>query len=49
MRYSTEPRDPREPRFLSFPKIMGAHLINKYCQKLLDSARKSTKDAIRNA
>ena len=33
--------------FLSFPKNMGKNLSNIYGQKLLDSAKKSTTDAIR--
>ena len=32
-------------RFLSFAKNMGKSLSNKYGQKLLDSAKKSTTDA----
>ena len=32
--------------FLSFTKNMGTHLSNKYSQKLLDTAKKSTTDAI---
>ena len=36
-------------RFLSFDKNMGKHLSNKYRQKPLDSARKSTTDAIKTA
>ena len=35
--------------FLSFPKNMGKNLSNKYGQKLLDSAKKSTIDAIKTA
>ena len=35
--------------FLSFAKNMGKGLSNKYGQKLLDSARKSTTDAIKKA
>ena len=35
--------------FLSFAKIMGKSLSNKYSQKLLDSAKKSTTDAIKTA
>ena len=53
MRYSIEPRDVKGYRFLSFAKNMGRHankiaksLSNKYSQKLLDSAKKSTTDAI---
>ena len=34
--------------FLSFAKNMGKNLSNKYCQKLLDSTKKSTTDAIKN-
>ena len=32
-----------------FPKNMGKNLSNKYCGKLLDSAKKSTTDAIKTA
>ena len=52
MRYSIEPRDRIYAKgygFLSFAKNMGAHLSNKYGQKLLDGAKKSTTDAIRTA
>ena len=35
--------------FLSFAKNMGKSLSNKYGQKLLDSAKKSTTDAIKTA
>ena len=48
MRYSIEPRDiiyVKGYRFLSFAKNMG----NKYGQKLLDSAKKSTADAKKTA
>ena len=34
---------------MSFPRILGENLSNEYCQKLLDSARKSTTDAIKTA
>ena len=50
MRYSTEPRDRiyvKVYRFLSFAKNMDKRLSNKYGQKLLDSAKKSTRDAIK--
>ena len=50
MRYSTEPRDGiyvKGHGLLSFPKNMGKNLNNKYGQKLLDSAKKSTTDAIK--
>ena len=52
MRYSIEPRDRIYVKgygFLSFAKNMGTHLSNKYGQKLLDSAKKSTTDAIKTA
>ena len=50
MRYSTEPRDRIYVKgygFLSFAKNMGKILSNKYSQKHLDSAKKSTTDAIK--
>ena len=34
---------------MSFTKNIGRHLSNKYGQKLLDSAKKSTTDAIKTA
>ena len=52
MRYSVEPRDRTYVKgygFLSFAKNMGKHLSNKYGAKLLDSAKKSTTDAIKTA
>ena len=52
MRYSIEPRDRicvKGYGFLSFAKNMGKRLSNNYGQKLLDSARKSTEDAIKTA
>ena len=52
MRYSIKPRDRiyvKAYGFLSFAKNMGTHLSNKYGQKLLDSAKKSTTDAIKTA
>ena len=52
MRYSIEPRDRtyvKEYGFLSFAKNMGKGLSNKYGQKLLDSTKKSTTDAIKTA
>ena len=52
MRYSIEPRDRIYVKgygFLSFAKSMGKSLSNKYGQKLLDSAKKSTTDAIKIA
>ena len=52
MRYSIEPRDRifvKRYRFLSFAKNMGENVSNKYCQKLLYSAKKSTKDGIKTA
>ena len=50
MRYSTEPRDGIYVKgygFLSFVKNIGKILSNKHGQKLLDSAKKSTTDAIK--
>ena len=60
MRYSIEPRDRIHVKgygFLSFAKNKGKSLSNIYAatsatnvaQKLLDSAKKSTTDAIRTA
>ena len=52
MRYSIEPRDKIYVKgygFLSFAKIMGKSLSNKYSQKLPDSAKKFTTDAIKTA
>ena len=52
MRYSIEPRDRihvKRYKFLSFAKKMGTHLINKYSQKLFDTAKKPTTDAIKTA
>ena len=52
MRYSIEPRDRiyvKGYEFLSFAKNMGKILSNKYGQKLLDSAKKSTTDALKTA
>ena len=52
LRYSIEPRDiiyVKRYGFLSFAKNMGKDLSNKFGQKLLDSAKKSTIDAIKTA
>ena len=52
MRYSIELRDRiylKGYEFLSFAKNMGKSLSNKYGQKLIDSAKKSTTDAIKTA
>ena len=52
MRYSIEPRDRMHVKgygFLSFAINMGKCLSNKYGQRLLDSAKKSTADAIKTA
>ena len=52
MRYSIESRDRIYVKgygFLSFAKNMGKSLSNKYGQKLRDSAKKSTTDAIKTA
>ena len=49
MRYSIEPRDRIYVKgygFLSFAKNTGKNLSKKYGQKRLDSAKKSTTDAI---
>ena len=52
MRYSIEPRDriyAKGYEFLSFAKNKGKNLNNKYSQKLIDTAKKSTTDAIKTA
>ena len=52
MRYSIEARDRIYVKgygFLYFAENMGKTLSNKYGQKLLDSAKKSTTDAIKTA
>ena len=56
MRYLIEPRDGFGYGFLSFTKYIGTHatkvaknMSNKYSQKLFDSAKKSTTDAIKTA
>ena len=59
MRHSTEPKNRIYVKgygFLSFPKNMYTHatkvdknLSNKYSQKRLDTAKKSTTDAIKTA
>ena len=52
MRYSIEPRDKIYVKgygFLSFGKNMGKSLSNKYFQKILDSAKKSTKSNSKRA
>ena len=52
MRYSIEPKDRiyvKGHGFLPFAINMGKHLSNKYGQKILDSAKKSTTDAIKTA
>ena len=52
MRYSTEPRARIYMKgywFLSFAKNMDKNLSNKYGQKLIDSAKKSTMDVIKAA
>ena len=52
MYYSIEPRDRLYVKgygFLSFAKNIDLNLNNKYSQKFLDSARKSTTDAIKTA
>ena len=52
MRYSIEPREiiyVKGYGFLFFAKNMGKSLSSKYGQKLLDSAKISTTDAIKTA
>ena len=52
MRYSIEARGRiyvKGYEFLSFAKNMGKSLSNKYVPKLLDSAKKSTTDAMKTA
>ena len=52
MRYAIEPRDRIYVKgygFLSFIKAIGKNLNKKYDQKLLDSAKNSTADAIKTA
>ena len=52
MRYLIETRDRIYVKgygFLSFAKNMGKSLSNKYGQKLLDSAKRSTTDAMNTA
>ena len=50
MRYAIEPRDRIYVKgygFLSFGKDMGKNVSNKYCQKRLDNAKKSTTGTIK--
>ena len=50
MRYSTEPKNRiyvKRYGFLSFAKNIDKNLSNRYSQKLLDSAKKFTTDAIK--
>ena len=52
MRYSTEPKNKIYVKgcgFLPFAKNMVTRLSNKYSQKLLDTAKQSTIDAIKTA
>ena len=52
MRYSIEPRERicvKGYGFLSFAKNMSKNLSNKYGQKIIDTAKKSTTDAIKTA
>ena len=52
MRYSIEPRDKiyvKGYEFLSFGKNTNKNWSNKYGQKLIDTAKKSTTDAIKTA
>ena len=50
MRYSIEPQDRiyvKEYGFLSYARNIGKNLSNKYGQKLFDTAKTSTSDAIK--
>ena len=50
MRYSLQPRDKVYVKgygFLSFARNMGKSLSSKYSQKILDTAKKSTTNAIK--
>ena len=52
MRYSIEPKSRIYVKgygFLSFAKNVGKNLNNKYSKKFLDTAKKSTTDAIKTA
>ena len=52
MRYSIEPKDRIYVNgygFLSFAKHMGTCLSYKFSEKLLDTAKRSTTDAIKTA
>ena len=52
MRYSSEPKDwiyVKGYGFLLFAKNIGKNLSNKYSQKCLDRAKKSTTDAMKTA
>ena len=47
MRYSIKPKGRIYVKGYGFAKNMSKYLSNKYSQKLLDSAKKSTTDAIK--
>ena len=52
MRYSIEQRYQiygKEYRFLSFAENIGKNSSNKYSQRTIDTAKKSTADAIKTA
>ena len=52
MGYSIELKDRvyvKDNEFLSFAKYIGKNLSNKHSQTLLDSAKNSTRDAIKTA
>ena len=52
MHYSIKPRERRYVKgygFLSFAKNIGRTLSNKYCQNLVDTAKKSATDALKIA
>ena len=52
LRHSIQPRDRIYVKgygYLSFAKSMGKNLSNKYNQKIIDTAKKQTTDAIKTA
>ena len=52
MRYSIEPRERIYVKgygFLSFAENIGRNLSNRYGEKLVDTAKKSAADALKNA
>ena len=49
MRYSIEPNDRIYVKGYGFAKNMGKNLNNRYSKKLINTAKKSTTDAIKTA